>query len=195
YLDELIQLEGRGRANHSCYACGNLNAPYHCEDCFLVDLFCHLCIIKLPQTVPLHQVKQWQDGYFHSTTLKHLGLHIQLGDHTNQPCCNPKPAQEDDFVVINVHGIHEVVLDFCDCTNAPSHYRQLLCCCLFPATSTDLNTAATFAVLKHFYLLSFESKVSAYEFNHCLVHQSDNTGIQPIKVRLISYFSEHGTCY
>ncbi|KAG1722596.1 uncharacterized protein EDB91DRAFT_1240203 [Suillus paluster] len=153
------------------------------KDCFSVDLFCRLCMIKFHQNVPLHRVKQWQDRYFHPTTLKHLGLHIQLGDHTGQSCCNPKPAREDDFVVIDVHGIHEVALDFCSCANAPSHYRQLLRGHFFPSTSTDPRTAATFAVLEHFHLLSFESKVSAYEFYHCLACQSDNTGIKPIKDR------------
>ncbi|KAG1844478.1 hypothetical protein F4604DRAFT_1884448 [Suillus subluteus] len=141
-------------------------------DCFSLDLFCHLCIVQLHQNVPLHRVKQWQDRYFHPTTLKCLGLCIQLGDHTGQSCRNPKPAFDDDFVVIDVHGIHEVVLNFCDCANAPSHYRQLLHSHFFPATSTDLRTAATFSVLEHFHLLSFESKVSAYD---------DNTGIKPIK--------------
>ncbi|KAG1760000.1 hypothetical protein EDD22DRAFT_980836 [Suillus occidentalis] len=152
YLDELIQLEGRGRAHHACHACGDSDAPYHCEDCFSVNF------------ITLHQ----NDGYFYSTTLKQLGLRIQLGDHTEQLCCNPKPAHDNDFVIIDVHGIHEVALDFCNCANVPSHYRQLLRRQLFPATSTDLRTVATFTVLKHFHLLSFESKVSAYEFYHSL---------------------------
>ncbi|KAG1731458.1 hypothetical protein EDD22DRAFT_750930, partial [Suillus occidentalis] len=158
YLDELIRLKGRGRAHHACHACRDSDAPYRCEDCFSVNLFCCSCIITLHQN----------DGYFYSTTLKQLGLRIQLGDHTEQLCCNPKPAHDNDFVIIDVHGIHEVALDFCDCANAPSHYRQLLRRRLFPATSTDPRTAATFAVLKHFHLLSFESKVSAYEFYHSL---------------------------
>jgi hypothetical protein len=139
--------------------------------------------------------QQWQDRYFHPTTLKHLGLRIQLGDHTGQSCRNPKPAREDDFVVIDVHGIHEVGLDFCSCANAPSHYRQLLRGRFFPSTSTDPRTAATFAVLEHFHLLSFRSKVSTYEFYHCLACRSDNTGIKPIKVTLVSYFTQHQTCY
>ncbi|KAG1759135.1 hypothetical protein EDD22DRAFT_981161 [Suillus occidentalis] len=183
YLDELIRLEGRGRAHHACHACGDSDAPYRCEDCFSVNLFCCSCIITLHQNVPLHRVKRWQDGYFYSTTLKQLGLRIQLGDHTEQLCRNPKPAHDNDFVIIDVHGIHEVALDFCDCANAPSHYRQLLRRRLFPATSTDPRTAATFAVLEHFHLLSFESKVSAYEFYHSLARRSDNTGIAPIKDR------------
>ncbi|KAG1844382.1 hypothetical protein F4604DRAFT_1596194 [Suillus subluteus] len=183
YLDELIRLEGRGKAHHACHACGDSDAPYRCEDCFSVNLFCCSCIITLHQNVPLHRVKRWQDGYFYSTTLKQLGLRIQLGDHTEKLCCNPKPAHDNDFVIIDVHGIHEVALDFCDCANAPSHYRQLLRRRLFPATSTDPRTAATFAVLEHFHLLSFESKVSAYEFYHSLARRSDNTGIAPIKDR------------
>ncbi|KAG1821349.1 hypothetical protein EV424DRAFT_1511830 [Suillus variegatus] len=183
YLDELIRFEGRGRVHHVCHACGDSDAPYRCEDCFSVNLFCCSCIITLHHNVPLHRVKRWQDRYFHSTTLKQLGLRIQLGDHTEQLCRNPKPARDNDFVIIDVHGIHEVALDFCDCANASSHYRQLLRRRLFPATSTEPRTAATFAVLEHFHLLSFESKVSAYEFYHSLARRSDNTGIVPIKDR------------
>lgn len=57
YLDELIQLEGRGKADHSCHACGDLDTSFRCEDCFSVDLFCRLCMIKSHQNLPLHRVK------------------------------------------------------------------------------------------------------------------------------------------
>ncbi|KAG1801199.1 uncharacterized protein BJ212DRAFT_1286743 [Suillus subaureus] len=154
--------------HHACHVCGDSDAPYCCEDCFSVNLFCCSCMITLHQNLLLHRVKKWQDGYFHSATLKQLGLCIQLGDHAEQLCHNPKPARNNNFVIIDVHGIHKVALDFCDCTNASSHYRQLLHRQLYPATSTDPRTAATFAVLEHFHLLSFESKGPAYEFYHSL---------------------------
>ncbi|KAG1892824.1 hypothetical protein F4604DRAFT_1913518 [Suillus subluteus] len=64
---------------------------------------------------------------------------------------------------------------------ASSHYKQILHTCWFPATSTDPRTAATFTVLEHFHLLSFESKVSAFKFYHYIAHWSDNTGVNPIK--------------
>jgi hypothetical protein len=63
-----------------------------------------------------------------------------------------------------------------------THTKQLLRERLFPATTTDPKTAATFSVLEQFHLLSFESKVSAFEFYQGLSRLSDNVGIDPPKV-------------
>ncbi|KAG2048880.1 hypothetical protein BDR06DRAFT_894657 [Suillus hirtellus] len=46
---------------------------------------------------------------------------------------------------------------------------------------TDPQTAATFNVLEHFHLLSYESKISAYKFFHGLARHTDNTGLSPIR--------------
>ncbi|KAG2037090.1 hypothetical protein BDR03DRAFT_934153 [Suillus americanus] len=183
YLDEFIRLEGRGDTCHSCHNCGNSNAVFRCEDCFSVALYCQSCVMNLHQNMPLHRLKRWYEGYFHPTTLKQLGLRIQLGHSAGQRCRKPKPAFDDDFTVIDVHGIHDVTLDFCNCEYASSHYKQILRTRWFPATSTDPRTAATFTVLEHFHLLSFESKVSAFEFYHCVARRSDNTGVKSIKDR------------
>ncbi|KAF8418379.1 hypothetical protein L210DRAFT_3511087 [Boletus edulis BED1] len=102
------------------------------------------------------------------SSLKSLGLRIQLG-HT--------PG------MINVNGIHEVNLDFCGCESAQSHYKQLLRSRWFPATTCDPRTAATFAVLKLFHLLSLDSKASAYEFYSSLSCLTDNLGLQETQDR------------
>lgn len=63
---------------------------------------------------------------------------------------------------------------------------QLLRARLYPATISQPKTAATFDVLKTFQLLSFMSKVSAYEFYHSLARLTDNTGtISPPVNKLI----------
>ncbi|KAF8839151.1 hypothetical protein BDN67DRAFT_982034, partial [Paxillus ammoniavirescens] len=46
-------------------------------------------------------------------------------------------------------------------------------------SSEKLCTAATFSLLEMFHLLSFESKVSSYEFYNLLTRCSDNTGLLP----------------
>ncbi|KAG1889704.1 uncharacterized protein F5891DRAFT_1198475 [Suillus fuscotomentosus] len=165
YPDKFIRLEGCGEANHSCHDCEDSNTIFCCDDCFSVNLYCQSCICRLHQNMPLHRLKMWHDEYFHPIMLKQLGLHIQLSHSTVQPCYNPKPAYDDDFTIIDVHGIHEVALDFCN------------------STSTNPRTAATFTVLERFHLLSFESKVSAFKFYHCIARRSDNTGVNPIKDR------------
>lgn len=111
-----------------------------------------------------------------------MGLRIQLGHPPGVTCRRPTPAFGDDFVIIDVHGVHPTGLDFCGCEQEVSHFKQLLRARLFPSTVTDPRTVATFAVLEFFHILSFESKVSAYEFYHSLAWRTDNTGITPIHV-------------
>jgi CxC2 like cysteine cluster associated with KDZ transposases len=120
--------------------------------------------------------------FFEPITLKALGARIQLGHIVGDPCPNPRQAKGDAFVIIDTHGIHDVGLDFCGCESSKGVVRQLLRSRLYPATVQNPATAATFRVLERFHLLSFESKCSAYEFYHSLVHESDNIGIQPPKV-------------
>ncbi|KIJ10277.1 hypothetical protein PAXINDRAFT_86313, partial [Paxillus involutus ATCC 200175] len=125
---------------------------------------------------------QWNDSFFERTSLKSLGLRVQLGHPAGQHCVRPKSVSaEDDFVVIASNGIHQVALDFCGCETAQSHVKQLLRTQLFPATLRDPRMAATFGVLEQFHLLSFESKASAYEFYHALKRSSDNAGLSKPK--------------
>jgi hypothetical protein len=115
-------------------------------------------------------------------SLKTLGLRVQLGHPTGKHCLLPKRAFNDDFTLIDINGIHEIGLDFCSCETAQTHAKQLLRVAWFPATSTDPRTAATFQILEHYHLLSFESKASGYEFYHSLARLTDNTGLQARKV-------------
>ncbi|EDR04375.1 uncharacterized protein LACBIDRAFT_330630 [Laccaria bicolor S238N-H82] len=77
--------------------------------------------------------------------------------------------------------IHEVGLDFCNCEHAQDHFIQLLRFRWFPASVKSPKTAVTFHLLKHFQILSFESKVSAFEFYTALARETENTGISPLK--------------
>jgi len=127
-------------------------------------------------------MQRWNGNYFERITLKSLGLHIQLGHRIGDTCCNPHCAFNDDFIIIDSTGIHEVGLDFCACGTMQTHVKQLLRSRLFPATVTDPKTAATFGVLEQYHLLSFESKASAFEFYQAPARLSNNTGMDPPKV-------------
>ncbi|KAG0692078.1 hypothetical protein DFH29DRAFT_985953 [Suillus ampliporus] len=156
FVEEFIRLEGRGKhANNACQ-CGAKDAVFRCQDCFSVQLTCCLCTIQSHVNVLLHRIKK--DGFFHPVSLKSMGLHVQLSHYPGTTCRRPKPAYGNDFVVINVHGIHEIALDFCGCKHKVSHFKQLLCARWFPSMVTDPRTAATFAVLEFFHILSFKSK-------------------------------------
>jgi CxC2 like cysteine cluster associated with KDZ transposases len=123
--------------------------------------------------------QQWNGVYFTITSLKQLGLRIQLGHPLGQRCANPAAAFNNDFVIIDTDAIHSVSLDFCNCHLARPHNIQLLRAQLFPATVDHPKTAATFRVLKHFQLLSFVSKVSNFEFYYAISRRTDNTGTNP----------------
>ncbi|KAG1760811.1 hypothetical protein EDD22DRAFT_980457 [Suillus occidentalis] len=132
-------------------------------------MFCHACIVQQHPCLPLHRIEEWTGSFFQCTTLKYLGMQVQLGHNPGHRCHNPCLSSGNNFVIIDVSGIQEIALDFCGCENTQIHFKQLL------------QTAATFNVLEHYHLLSFELKVLAYEFYHSLVRQSDNTGLSHIK--------------
>jgi hypothetical protein len=155
--------------------------------------------------VPTVQV--WTDAdLFERVTLKSLGLRIQLGHGRNGICpgtvakraakegavgladetgndgdAGGVPGTErrsrEDFCIVDSNGIHEVALDFCTCGRAEDHDIQLLRARLYPATTTNPATAATFRVLRDFHLLSLEAKSSAYHFYNKLARQTDNSGV------------------
>jgi CxC2 like cysteine cluster associated with KDZ transposases len=114
--------------------------------------------------------------------LKEIGLRVQLGHRVGDRCVNPKPATGDDFVVIDVSGVHKVGLDYCSCTTALETVEQLLRVRWFPATTIEPKTAATFNALEHFQLLTFELKASVFEFYRTLMRRMDNTNTVRVPV-------------
>ena len=124
----------------------------------------------------------WDGSYFVRTSLKALGLQIQLG-HCGTPCPNPHPGPSS-FVVIHINGLHFVNVSFCNCALAPHPREQLLHHEWFPATVHKPHTCATFQVLRHFHLQSLQSKISTIHFYNALERETDNTGLQPPPVRV-----------
>ncbi|PBK70546.1 hypothetical protein ARMSODRAFT_1018078 [Armillaria solidipes] len=178
FLEDILRLESPERTNHSdCDKCGLEPGEYRCLSCIDGQMLCRACIVELHRGIPFHRVEIWTGSYFKKTTLGDLGLVVQLGHKLGQTCLIP--AIVHSFVVIDVDGIHTVRMGFCECTrNVESErYRQLLRSRLWPATTIYPQTAATFRVLNLFQVLSFMSKVSAYEFYHTVARLSDNTGL------------------
>ncbi|KAH7918603.1 hypothetical protein BV22DRAFT_1024324 [Leucogyrophana mollusca] len=192
YLLEMLRRDGRGDhiTEAVCCRCRLACPCFRCEDCFGSELFCKQCMVSMHDRTPLHRIEasgqyftEWTGNYFKRTSLKALGLRIQLGHPAGERCLIPKTAFHDDFVVIDTHAVHEVALDFCDCATAKSHTKQLLRVGWFPSTSVDPRSAATFRLLETYHILSFESKASAYEFYHTIVRLTDNTGLLKRKDR------------
>ena len=121
--------------------------------------------------------------HFTTTSLKKLGLRIQLGHRFGEKCLNPEHCTIDDLIIIDTHGIHEVGIDFCGCGKSDQrHTVQLLRAKLFLVTIKQPKMAATTRVLELFELLGYKSKALAFEFYHTLRRFTDNTGISPPKV-------------
>ncbi|KAG2743102.1 hypothetical protein P692DRAFT_201841926 [Suillus brevipes Sb2] len=116
----MICLEGRVSMG-SCLECDGPNPEYKCRDCFGSELHCSDCILSVHVHHPLHRLQKWNGQYFERISLKALGLRIQLGHVTGRQCANPHRAFNDDFVIIDVLGIHEVALDFCGCAMAKTY--------------------------------------------------------------------------
>ncbi|KAF9467072.1 hypothetical protein BDZ94DRAFT_1329986 [Collybia nuda] len=189
YLEEMISLDGCGsHISAKCPCCAfervNGHPEYECLDCWGRELRCRKCTIAMHIIHPLHRIRRWNGEYFERSTLKALGVRMQLGHPPGVSCANPQPCFNDDFIIIDEWGIHSVGLDYCQCgIQNQTRFVQLLRHRLYPATTTNPKTAATFRCLETFELLSYESKVSSFEYYHVLVRLTDNTGIHPSKNR------------
>ncbi|KAK7030161.1 CxC2 domain-containing protein [Favolaschia claudopus] len=201
-----LEGRGVFRHQTKCVNCERpaVEAIYRCKDCFTDALSCKLCMVSSHNENPFHRIEMWNDlNYFESVTLKSLGLRIQLGHGRNGTCPGTlaKRAREaeaaaaaagsqdgedqrakysktrDDFCVVDSNGIHEVGLDFCSCALAEDHDIQLLRSRLYPATTTNPATAATFRILRDYHLVTLEAKCSALHFYNKLARQTNNSGV------------------
>ena len=109
---------------------------------------------------------------------------MQLGHHPSDWCTNPQRSARP-FTVLHTNGVHHVNLAFCECTEAAKHgtrVQQLRRRRLLPATTTDPQTACTFALLKGAQLLSLQSKLSLYDYYLFVEQLTDATGTVGVKV-------------
>ncbi|KAJ3531990.1 hypothetical protein NMY22_g7930 [Coprinellus aureogranulatus] len=156
YLRVMLTLEGRGEGDHQLSVS---------ED-------------------ELTDSQRWNGSFFERSSLKALGVRIQLGHQPGQVCAIPEKAYNDDFVIIDCDMVHNVGLDYCGCgSTSKSQVEQLLERRLYPATIVNPKTAATFRSLELFEMLQYESKLTPYEFYNTLTRLTDNTGLHPVKDR------------
>ncbi|KAK0475993.1 hypothetical protein EDD18DRAFT_1115660 [Armillaria luteobubalina] len=112
------------------------------------------------QDALFHRIEEWNSTFYSQITLQDVGLKVQLGHLSGKTCPYPQ-ASGRSVIVIDVEGIHKI---------------NMLRAQWFPATVEFPRTAMTFAVLRHFQMMSFMSKVSGYEYYQSLARLHDNTG-------------------
>ncbi|KAF8869326.1 hypothetical protein BD779DRAFT_1614547 [Infundibulicybe gibba] len=183
FVSEFLRLEGRGdaRGQDGCPECGKADSGplFRCDECLDLRLLCQQCTVSRHKALPLHRIMEWNGKHFTASSLKSLGVSIQLGHLFGRECPNPAAAFNNDFVIIHTNGIHQVTLKFCNCQVSLLPYVQLLRARLFPATTIAPRTAATFSVLRTFQITSFMSKISGYEYYHALSRITNNVGVPP----------------
>jgi len=147
FLLELLCLEGCGDflLQETCRgSVGCMDTPeFQCEDYLGTELYCKACTVGWHVENPTHRIKvggneqcallcpdyhtqYWNSQHFKDTNLWDLGLQLQLG-HPPGECCSNLSSIHNDFVVLNINGVHNVTLCFCECQTAQSCTTQVLC--------------------------------------------------------------------
>ncbi|KAJ7740500.1 hypothetical protein B0H14DRAFT_2407539 [Mycena olivaceomarginata] len=188
YLANLLRRDGCiwPEGEELCADCGvptDASDPqiFRCRSCYGDELVCGECMVTRHGANPLHRIERWNGRLFVPSDLKTLGLRVQLGHRVGERCAGATPLHTS-VVVLHTNGIHEVMVDSCDCERrlwAGSPEEQLQQAGWFSATDDHPRTCATFEVLDTFLTLTYQAKTTMYDYYSVLEKLSDNTGIKP----------------
>ncbi|KAJ7453601.1 hypothetical protein B0H11DRAFT_1632399, partial [Mycena galericulata] len=126
-----------------CATCASKNPTLRCLHCFGAEWLCSRCMVEQHAKTPLHRIEMWTSAGLVGVTLKGAGLRIQLGHKLYDFC--PAPVPDNDFVILDASGLHEVSLDYCGCAGAPSRGHQLQNARFYPSHSTNPHTAVAYS--------------------------------------------------
>ncbi|SJL16396.1 uncharacterized protein ARMOST_19920 [Armillaria ostoyae] len=176
YLLELLCWNGCGGAvlQSSCSNCQMGDPIFRCDSCPLGLLVCKSCCLKLHLSLPLHVVWEWNSERFTKTTLRELGLRVQIGHFNGSECICPERVGRT-FTVLDINGIHKVDVDYrsCDRCEGATCQQQLLHFGWYPVTPLHPRTCATLTLLDQFHALTHAGKVSAYDYYRYLNTMTD----------------------
>ncbi|KAJ6499892.1 hypothetical protein DFH09DRAFT_835688, partial [Mycena vulgaris] len=139
YLACFLRRDGcLGHDEDICRVCKERTPDVRCKECFGDDLLCAPCLVNRHAENPLHQVEvcRWDGKFFTKSSLKELGLRVQLGHRVRERCTEPHVVN-NEFIVLHKNGIHDVAVDICNCENAREAGApeiQMLRAGWFPAT-------------------------------------------------------------
>lgn len=159
----VVASEGNPLVSSPC-PCGKGPRTTRCKDCTVQDPVCNDCFICKHASQPFHFAEMWNGEYFVKSSQAELGRIIHLG-HAGLPCPSIRPEADPLLLdVVDLNGVHGCKVHYCKCKDSGHNWEQLLQIDLFPGTLAKTATAFSFAVLKHFDLLSSISKTSAMDF-------------------------------
>ncbi|OJT11755.1 hypothetical protein TRAPUB_11697 [Trametes pubescens] len=128
--------------------------------------------------LPLHRPERWTGKCFQRTTLREVGLEIQLG-HSRGACKHPS-KNTHRVVVADVHGVQAVQVRFCECLDVQNDLTREWCQLFregwFPATTLRPTTVFTFQLLDTFQELNLQGKTNLYDFWKSIECLTDNSG-------------------
>ncbi|KAJ7787465.1 hypothetical protein B0H14DRAFT_2399414 [Mycena olivaceomarginata] len=189
YLAEFIRQEGRGDVCMThCPTCPPDTPPetprFRCMDCMIPDLFCQDCCVHAHSRNPLDRIERWDGTKFKRTSLKDMGLRVQLGHRHGEVCETPIAAHK--FLVIHTNGIHNVAVYFCGCVDESIVglcRQQLLRRSWYPATHKEPQTCTMFRALELFHVMTLQGKVTTYDFYTGLEKLTTKSGLVKVKDR------------
>ncbi|KAF7972068.1 hypothetical protein HWV62_19137 [Athelia sp. TMB] len=124
---------------------------------------------------------RWGGTFFQKTSLKALGLRIQLG-HPSGQSCPYRVTSQDSFTVLHTNGIHQLAVDFCGCFPTVEYRVQCMRQSWWPASTEKPRSAATFTALKQFQTLSLQGKLAVYDYYKSLELITDGSSLQSMPV-------------
>lgn len=201
FMDNLSSIQERIISHEADVAtdvecpCGRLNisgartkATTKCMECSFSSLACSHCFVDTHVARFTHWAHVWDAavGCFVRQDISCLGYVINLG-HGGKPCPHPTPNSDVFFHIVDINGIHDTKLRFCNCSANIDRASQLLEHKLFPATMTRPTMAFTFHLLDFYNILHVEGKISAYDFIGSIRRMTDNSFTHIVTVRLIVY--------
>ncbi|KAG1864551.1 hypothetical protein C8R48DRAFT_601928 [Suillus tomentosus] len=166
---------------------------FRCHCCLGEPFYCSNCCRTTHRRLPFHYILEWNGTYFEESSLTKAGLEFYLG-HGGEPCLSDPNiltgdvfdwVETDDQIdpddipsetvmkwvsdkkattIVDMTGIHSLILRYCQCLNSLSPDRQLFQMGMFPASFTHPKTAFTFAGLDNYLLDNLECGTSA--MNH-----------------------------